>query len=229
MLQPPWATKRRRRVSKFILRDRRRFAHEAPYRPASCVPCSCGNLTQMAPAFFCRFVLVSSLVLGGVACQSQPAPEPAKAGPAPTVTHAPTPAPTPAGKLVLGAPIGDGAGQKTTLSAVAAAPGSFADKKLVMDGTITAVCQHMGCWMELKDASGEAHVKMAGHAFFVPKTASGKKARVLGKLVGTPAGASCGEGEGKEKGMGCKAEAEKQLGRPLAKLELEAEGVEILD
>jgi len=138
-------------------------------------------------------------------------------------------APT-AGKLVLGAPIADGAGQKASLTEVAKAPSSFANKKLVMEGKVTAVCQHMGCWMELRDESGEAHVKMAGHAFFVPKSASGKKARVLGKLAGAPAGASCGdESPGHAGGAGCKAEAEKQLGRPLAKLELEAEGVEILD
>lgn len=173
-----------------------------------------------------------------VACRSEAAPEAVKtepqAPPAVVQSHvvpSSVAPPTTGGKLVLGAPIADGVGQRATLADIASAPASYADKKLVMEGTITAVCQHMGCWMELKDARGEAHVKMAGHAFFVPKTASGKKARVLGKLANVPpAGANaCGEGDGKEKGAGCKAEAEKQLGRPLAKLALEAEGVEILD
>jgi hypothetical protein len=35
-------------------------------------------------------------------------------------------------------------------------------------------------------------------------------------------------GEKHAKGKGCKAEAEAQLGRPLAKLELVAEGVELM-
>ncbi len=89
--------------------------------------------------------------------------------------------------------------------------------------------------MELKDAAGEAHVKMAGHAFFIPKTASGHRARVLAKLIGAePQKDACESGDhamaaaGGGTGAGCRAEAEKQLGRPLAKLELVAEGVELL-
>jgi len=179
--------------------------------------------------------LVGCAFLSLAACRSEAAPEPAKSEPKPlsaSAAPAPSSAPKATSKLTLGAPIGEGAGQKALLSEVAKAPASFLDKKLVMEGTVTAVCQHMGCWMEIKDSASEAHVKMAGHAFFVPKDASGKKARVLGKLAAAPAGASCGEDEGKgghEKGAGCKAEAEKQLGRPLAKLELVAEGVEIVD
>ena len=68
---------------------------------------------------------------------------------------------------------------------------------------------------------------MAGHSFFVPKTASGKKARVLATLVQNENEGACAEGH-EGKGKGCKAEAEAQLGRPLAKLELVAQGVEIL-
>ena len=83
--------------------------------------------------------------------------------------------------------------------------------------------------MEIKDDSGEAHIKMAGHAFFVPRSASGKKARVQATLVKSESEGSCGEGSEKhEPGKGCKAEAEAQLGRPLAKLELVAQGVELL-
>ena len=181
-----------------------------------------------------RYALAFSFFLGLAACRSEAAPEPAKPSPDPVTKPVPVQGSAttaaPGGRLALGAPIGDGAGQKASLTEVAKSPSSFANKKLVMEGKVTAVCQHMGCWMELRDESGEAHVKMAGHAFFVPKSASGKKARVLGKLAGAPAGSSCGDDSpGHAGGAGCKAEAEKQLGRPLAKLELEAEGVEILD
>jgi hypothetical protein len=99
----------------------------------------------------------------------------------------------------------------------------------------------MGCWMEIKDDASAAHINMAGHGFFVPKTASGKKARVLAKLEKAENEGTC-EGEGHEgmaaasgahagekgKGKGSRAEAESQLGRPLAKLELVAEGVELM-
>ena len=141
-----------------------------------------------------------------LACQSQPPAELARAEPepasapaaAPAKGEAPKPvAPTvgaaqaPRGKVALGAPIEGG--EKASLAQVAAAPMKFANKSLVMEGTVAAVCEHRGCWMELKDERGEAHVKMAGHAFFVPRTASGKRARVLGRLAGNAAEAACGD------------------------------------
>ena len=82
---------------------------------------------------------------------------------------------------------------------------------------------------------------MAGHAFLVPKTASGRKARVLATLVKNEEDGACAEEgmaaagggaapakEGAGAKKGCRAEAEAQLGRPLAKLELVAEGVELM-
>ena len=132
----------------------------------------------------------------------------------------------------LGAPI-EASAEKVALADVAKTPNAYVGKTFATSGTVTAVCQHMGCWMEIKDDASEAHVKMAGHKFFVPKTASGRKARVLAKLVKAEDKGSC-EAEGHE-GMaaagekkGCRAEAEEQLGRPLAKLELVAEGVELM-
>jgi len=179
-------------------------------------------------------VALSALVALSSACRSEPPAEPVHADPAPPVAVASAapkaPAEPASQKLSLGAPIAPGLGKNASLTDVAKAPESFAGTKIVTEGRVTAVCQHKGCWMELKDDKGEAHVKMAGHAFFVPRSASGKRARVLGRLAGVPEGASCGEGhEGHGGGGGCKAEAEKQLGRPLAKLELVADGVEILD
>lgn len=144
---------------------------------------------------------------------------------------APTTAPAPEGALHLGSPI-EASVEKIALSDLARNPNAFVGKKFATTGTVTAVCQHMGCWMEIKDDSGEAHIKMAGHAFFVPKTASGHKARVLATLVKNEAEGACADegmaaaGEAPKKG--CRAEAEAQLGRPLAKLELVAEGVELM-
>jgi hypothetical protein len=121
----------------------------------------------------------------------------------------------------------DESAQKVSLVDVAKNPDAFAGKTFATTGTVTAVCQHRGCWMEIKDDAGEAHIKMAGHAFFVPRSASGKKARVLATLVKTESEGSCGDHQ-EANGKGCKAEAEAQLGRPLAKLELVAKGVELL-
>ena len=168
-------------------------------------------------------------VLGVLVACNTGAKETAPA-PAPTAPAAAAAAKT-EGALQLGTPI-ESTVQKVALADVAKDPSAFVGKKFATTGTVTAVCQHMGCWMEIKDDSSEAHIKMAGHAFFVPKTASGKKARVLGTLVKSEAEPACSD-EGHDKAAaaaggpkkGCRAEAEAQLGRPLAKLELVADGV----
>lgn len=131
----------------------------------------------------------------------------------------------------LGAAIASDA-ETVTLASVAASPESFKNKTFVTTGTVGAVCQHMGCWMTLKGENGEAFVKMAGHAFAIPKSAAGRQARVLATLTDAPPAAEHAKGHDEAacmqgKGGGCKAEAEAQTGG-LAKLELQAEGVELL-
>lgn len=160
------------------------------------------------------------------------APEPAaeKAATPSPAPAAPAPSPTAAGALRFGSAI-DATTEKAALTDVAKNPGAFAGKTFATTGTVTAVCQHRGCWMEIKDESGEAHIKMAGHGFFVPRSASGRKARVLATLVEGQNDNGCGEAShDKNHGAkgGCRAEAETQLGRPLAKLELVAKGVELM-
>jgi hypothetical protein len=182
------------------------------------------------------------LVLGcASACNTGPKDGEVHPEPKATPTAAPAPAPSPApsptkadeGALRLGSPI-EASAEKVALTDVAKNPSAFVGKKFATTGTVTAVCQHMGCWMEIKDDSGEAHIKMAGHAFFVPKTASGRKARVLATLVKSEEQGACGDegmhaaGGGGGGKKGCRAEAEAQLGRPLAKLELVADGVELM-
>ena len=70
--------------------------------------------------------------------------------------------------------------------------------------------------MEIKDDSGQAHIRMHGHSFFVPKTAPGHHARVQAMLVPS-----------KDENAECTEEAQKQMGHPVAKVELDATGVEI--
>lgn len=194
--------------------------------------------------------------VGIVACNTGPKPAPsatqAPASAAPAVTPQAAAPAAQEGALRLGAAI-EASAPKVALADVAKKPDDFMGKTFATTGTVTAVCQHMGCWMEIKDDASAAHIKMAGHAFFVPKTASGRKAKVLAKLEKVENEGSC-EGEGHDaqggrgaapgegkmaaagggaghdhaKGKGCKAEAEQQLGRPLAKLELVAEGVELM-
>ena len=125
----------------------------------------------------------------------------------------------------FGAPIADKSAG-VALADVAAAPEKFTGRNFIATGTVGSVCQHRGCWMTLQDEKGEAFIRIAGHSFAIPKDAAGKKARVLATVATSEeaAGSTCSEG----KAGGCKAEAQEQQGsKPLAKLELEASGVEL--
>lgn len=114
-------------------------------------------------------------------------------------------------------------GDTTQLAAIVADPAKFAGKSVKTEGVVKAVCQSAGCWMEIEaDAAeggaGRAHVKMAGHSFYVPKNCDGHRAVIEGTVKGAPedtcgAKDSCG---GSENGA-------------LAKLEIAATGVEFVD
>lgn len=116
----------------------------------------------------------------------------------------------PKSTLAIGAPISAPA---VALADIAKNPGSYANKTVTTSGKVTSVCQEMGCWMEMQDASGRAHIRMHGHNFFVPKTASGHIARVQATLV-------------KGKDEEC-SEQSPSAGQGMAKVELDATGVEL--
>jgi hypothetical protein len=103
---------------------------------------------------------------------------------------------------------------KVSLPELVKAPGSYANKTIQTEGTITSVCQARGCWLELGNEQGTAHVKLGNHKFFVPRTSKGKRAIVQGTVL--PA---------VDKGH-CEKEAEDQTGK-VAKVELVATGVEL--
>jgi hypothetical protein len=133
------------------------------------------------------------------AVQNQPAPSPPASAPAMESA--------PAGTLAIGERITSAI---VPLADIAKNPSQFQGRVFATTGKITAVCQEMGCWMQLEDTSGRAHVRMHGHTFFVPKTAPGHIARIQATLVKPAGGAEdCEEG------------------KAAAKLELDATGVEI--
>lgn len=138
--------------------------------------------------------------------------KPAKEGPNSQAPAALATGPN-AGKKLYGTPL-DNKTPEVTLTEVLASPSKFADKNVRLSGKITAVCQGMGCWLQLGDEKGTAHVKLRGHSFFVPKTSSGKSAVVEARVMPAP-----DEGH-------CEEEAKEQTG-VVAKVELEASGVEI--
>jgi hypothetical protein len=101
---------------------------------------------------------------------------------------------------------------ETPLAFIVSSPTKFQGKAIATEGTVKAVCQERGCWMTLTDDSQKtAMVRMHGHSFFVPKNASGKRARVQGTIVLVRDQKECDESKGQ-----------------MAEIELDATGVELL-
>lgn len=56
-----------------------------------------------------------------------------------------------------------------------------ADDVMIVEGTITEVCQTMGCWFRVRDDSGaEVFVHTRGHRWFIPRDATGRGVIVHG-------------------------------------------------
>jgi len=119
----------------------------------------------------------------------------------------------PAATTKFGAPIGKS--PAVPLADIVRESGKYARTTVKTEGKVTAVCQAAGCWMEIADAAGEAHVRMSGHSFLVPKSASGRRAIVEGTVLPKP-----DNGE-------CEQEALEATGKTV-KVELDATGVELL-
>jgi hypothetical protein len=170
---------------------------------------------MQARAFVLGSLLCSGGLLGLAGCapasdrSEAPAPAPDKA----TVQHATASTLTPLAQKKFGDAITEKS--NTTLDALLKDPKQFQTKTVRTEGVVSAVCKAMGCWMEIADTAGQAHIKMAGHKFFVPKDASGHRAVVQGTVV------RANEDE-------CSEEAKQQTGA-VAKIEIEATGVEFVD
>lgn len=123
-------------------------------------------------------------------------------------------------KKQFGAPITEKS--QTALTSLVKEPAKFTNQTVCTEGVVSAVCKSMGCWMEIADDAGQAHIKMAGHSFFVPKESSGHRARIQGKVLAAGGEDTCTAKDG------CRENAERETGR-VAKIEIEATGVEFLD
>jgi hypothetical protein len=93
-----------------------------------------------------------------------------------------------------------------------------------ISGEIEAVCQKKGCWMDIKNPSGESvRITFKDYGFFMPKDASGKKAIMLGVAKVEETSVADLQEYAKDAG---KSEAEvKAIAAPEKELVFEASGV----
>lgn len=108
------------------------------------------------------------------------------------------------------------AAQRTTLPEALRNHSQIGNSMVRVEGQIVAVCQHMGCWMEIRDANTQAHVRMHGHSFFLPRDVNGKRAAMSGTIVAAHNPTECDES------------AREATGR-VAQIEFDAHGVEVYD
>jgi len=167
---------------------------------------------------FVHFSAVLALVL--LACRTEEAAPDShaqaanSASAAPAVSSAPVASASTSAPSTTPAKLGDAITitNETPLASVVTSPTTFQGKTIATEGTVKAVCQERGCWMTLTDESQKtAMVRMHGHSFFVPKNASGRRARVQGTIVLVRDQKECDEAKGQ-----------------MAEIELDATGVELL-
>ena len=72
-------------------------------------------------------------------------------------------------------------GEAITFAELIANKDDYKDKEVLVKGSVSDVCQKMGCWLVITGADNEARIT-TGHKFFVPKNSSGKEALVYGKF-----------------------------------------------
>ncbi|MCC7535460.1 MAG: DUF4920 domain-containing protein [Deltaproteobacteria bacterium] len=68
-------------------------------------------------------------------------------------------------------------------------PSRFAGQTVKTTGVVRQVCQRMGCWMELAAEGSQARpvfVRMAGHAFLLPRDVVGRRATAEGRIAVRP-------------------------------------------
>jgi len=75
--------------------------------------------------------------------------------------------------------------EPVAFAVVDADPAAYYDKTVLVEATITSVCQSMGCWMQIEDQGKTAMVRWesgCGGEFAFPKDAAGKRVWVQGSF-----------------------------------------------
>ncbi len=72
--------------------------------------------------------------------------------------------------------------ESTPIGTILGAPDQYVGKMVQVKGTITEVCQMMGCWLQIQDGEKGLRVKVKDGEIMFPKNGAGKKAVAEGLL-----------------------------------------------
>ena len=68
-------------------------------------------------------------------------------------------------------------------SQLLANPEQYVDQKIRVSGTVSDVCQKMGCWMVISEEDKHMRVTTKAHKFFVAKDGAGSNCHIEGQVV----------------------------------------------
>lgn len=171
-----------------------------------------------------RSAVLVTLLAGIAACNQNQT-----SGPSPASSPAPLSSQPVASKsaTTFGEPISSK--ESVLLADIARDPGAWTGKTVVVSGTVTSVCQNMGCWMVIEDQGAQSMVRMKGHAFGVPKDSKGKRVRVQGQINSSAANGPKSDcphgGHGEQSDAGAHHECQKATAEQVP---FEASGVEFI-
>lgn len=72
----------------------------------------------------------------------------------------------------------------TPIASILSDPKKFDGKKVMVEGVVTDVCQHMGCWVTVAAKEGEESIKfkVEDGVIVFPKDSKGKVAKLQGRI-----------------------------------------------
>ncbi|MEC7986596.1 MAG: DUF4920 domain-containing protein [Myxococcota bacterium] len=62
-------------------------------------------------------------------------------------------------------------------------PETYVGQKVRVEGTVSDVCQKMGCWMVISEADKHMRITTKGHKFFVAKDGAGNRCQIEGEVI----------------------------------------------
>lgn len=71
----------------------------------------------------------------------------------------------------------------TPIVELMAEPASFEGQTVRVEGEVNAVCEHMGCWMLLRDEGAEVRIKVEDGVIVFPLEAIGQRAAAQGTVT----------------------------------------------
>ena len=117
--------------------------------------------------------------------------------------------------------------EPVALADVLAKPATYAEKNILLEGTVGKVCQKKGCWMSLRQDGKDIRITFKDYGFFVPKDCMGKRVRAQGTVAETTQ--SVAEARHYLKDEGASRAEIKKIKAPVKTIAFVATGVSFLD